>query len=1082
LATESALLGGASAIEQKLTTGEVNWEDVAIQAGIPVALRSVRAIRAAVRRGDPKIIKAVGEVVAKQAPQGEIVPPVKPQEQINVYKTTSGSRTGITEPEVVRQGERYVDSVTGEDVILDQAASGSALIGGKPGVRPATAGQQAGKQPWEMTKEEFGNTYWIRGTMKAPSGVASKLSGGLSEAAYNVIGDAWHRSEPRKFSQGETGQIHLYKPEQLEELPVGVWRGAWRKVKQGEKPLYTMNRKEFGSFENEIDPYTFIVQQARSEGKFIPPEVLAEITPPAPAPAAGQQAGKQVIQAYVKDEQGNIYTANTHGEAYMKMEDAGGTQKIIRDSGFVVDGKLIRDSEINRGELEKQGFVSQPPAPAPAVAPAPAPATPVAPGNTQTVIDKLVPELKKSLKTQKKLRKGIELAYSKERGRRAEAQTKYLYELLAGKMGETEAQAKSESKFAGELIGEEDRISQEAIPQLSDAEWDVLQRKVIDTYPDAFRAYSRLRASEAINKIRRGEVLQNNEIEAVSKILGLKISKLLRKQQPFSDRLLRNLFDVTGLTKVIGSSGDISYAFKQIWTGFYRSPTTWARSVGKGVKAFFSQEQFDRSQQEIKDSKYYEEALEHRLQLTDMGEFESRSTTEESFPGRLAAKWPLAKQGNRAAVVKANQIRMGLYEKIRNLWERQGVPITDARLNKLAGMINDFSGRSNIPRGPRVQALFNFLNVIGYSPRFALSRVKNTVTLFHTLSTDPYIAKEGLKTLAGYIATTTTIALLADMLGYKIELNPYSADWMKPKKGHTRLDFQGGHGQVIRFIIQMAHNKQKTEAGEIKDIPRKDVLMKFIRSKRAPIVGLISDIWTGRDFSGQPIEGIGGWTKEIVEQFLYLWLRDAVEAFSDAHESEDLLTSLGYGAKAAVTSWVGIGVQTYPPTAGTETQIGKNSYAQVEYGKNWDELNPLQQRKLTREHKQEFEEAEQQIKVEGAKERDYEFLSRMAEQEREAGDAAIKGLSSGAKDELGRLGVTILLSRVINDYKLNDKRYNEYQQTVARQLKEPLEQLLSSPLWNHYSDKRKVEKIQRKIMLAKRAAQRETIRGVNTNE
>jgi hypothetical protein len=211
-------------------------------------------------------------------------------------------------------------------------------------------------------------------------------------------------------------------------------------------------------------------------------------------------------------------------------------------------------------------------------------------------------------------------------------------------------------------------------------------------------------------------------------------------------------------------------------------------------------------------------------------------------------------------------------------------------------------------------------------------------------------------------------------------------------------------------------------------------------------------------------------------------LVDAVDAFTDAHESEDLLTSLGLGAKAAVASWVGIGVQTYPPKVRTEVQIGKNSYAQVEYGKNWDELNPLQQRKLAREHKQEFEEAEQRIKVEGTKERDYEFLSRMAEQEREAGDVAIKGLSSGAKDELGRLGVTILLSREINNYKLNDKRYSEYQQTVARQLKKPLEQLLSSPLWSHYSDKRKVEKIQRKIMLAKRAAQRETIRGVNTNE
>ena len=45
--------------------------------------------------------------------------------QSNIYKTTSGSRTGITEQEVKREGDKYVDSVTGEEIILDTEASGS---------------------------------------------------------------------------------------------------------------------------------------------------------------------------------------------------------------------------------------------------------------------------------------------------------------------------------------------------------------------------------------------------------------------------------------------------------------------------------------------------------------------------------------------------------------------------------------------------------------------------------------------------------------------------------------------------------------------------------------------------------------------------------------------------------------------------------------------------------------------------------------------------------------------------------------------------------------------------------------------
>jgi len=50
------------------------------------------------------------------------------QQQVNVYKTVSGSRTGITEQEVIREGDRYIDPVTGEDIILDVEASGTGVV------------------------------------------------------------------------------------------------------------------------------------------------------------------------------------------------------------------------------------------------------------------------------------------------------------------------------------------------------------------------------------------------------------------------------------------------------------------------------------------------------------------------------------------------------------------------------------------------------------------------------------------------------------------------------------------------------------------------------------------------------------------------------------------------------------------------------------------------------------------------------------------------------------------------------------------------------------------------------------------
>ncbi|KKK49488.1 hypothetical protein LCGC14_3134550, partial [marine sediment metagenome] len=51
LASESFLLGGMSAVEQKIETGEVKWKDVAVSAFIPVGLR----VPAAAKKGTQKI-------------------------------------------------------------------------------------------------------------------------------------------------------------------------------------------------------------------------------------------------------------------------------------------------------------------------------------------------------------------------------------------------------------------------------------------------------------------------------------------------------------------------------------------------------------------------------------------------------------------------------------------------------------------------------------------------------------------------------------------------------------------------------------------------------------------------------------------------------------------------------------------------------------------------------------------------------------------------------------------------------------------------------------------------------------------
>jgi len=714
---------------------------------------------------------------------------------------------------------------------------------------------------------------------------------------------------------------------------------------------------------------------------------------------------------------------------------------------------------------------------------------------TTSVVDKLIPQLEKGLKSQKKLRKGVGLAQSKERGRRAAIATKRRDALIKQGMSVSEATAKT--KMKGALLGDEYQTPEGSRPKLTDAEWNVMQTTALTKYPEKFQYYSQLRANKAINKIKSGEVLQNSEIDMMGDLFGVKLGKLLRKQQPFSDRLLRNLYDIGGFSKSVKASGDISFTFRQLLPVLGRSPRIWARSARKQGGAYFSEKKFKQYQKEVKNSPHYEEAMTHKLPLTDMGEFKPLSVLEEAYPTRFAKRWPLMKQGNRAAVAASNQAKMGLYEKIRAQWvkkearaiksgKRRAIErhtITDARLTKLSKYIGDLTGRSVLPQGRAVTGLANFLNALTFSPRFALSRVKNVGTLFHTIDTDPAIRMEGLKTLAGGFVTIGTMTLVAKMFGHDTETDPRSADFMKAKKGNTRYDLLGGHGQVIRFIARMASGETKTAAGDVTDADRKNTIAQFAKSKRAPVIGLIMSLYTGKDFAGKPIRGVGkpfveGWSDIALDTFTYLWLQDAIEAFQEHNKTEDTLTALGLATPATVAAWTGFGVQTYEPTPRTSVALMKNEFAQEAYEKDWDELKPVQQRAIIRRHKDELGVAERAVKVEGAKGKDYGYVARLLEQNREAGDAVVAELSKGTKAEFKRLGVTVMLDRTVSNYRLNDAQYAEYQEATAQRLKTSLDRMVSSPAWKHYSDDRKEEKLKRKILLAKRAAQREVMRGV----
>ena len=104
LAAESAGLAGLTALEQKIDTGELDWQGIAVSAALPVALRTPGAIKKLIRARHPKVMKAITkahpELMKKQIISKE---PITKSEREALRKMgMSIEEIGKTTPEQLR--------------------------------------------------------------------------------------------------------------------------------------------------------------------------------------------------------------------------------------------------------------------------------------------------------------------------------------------------------------------------------------------------------------------------------------------------------------------------------------------------------------------------------------------------------------------------------------------------------------------------------------------------------------------------------------------------------------------------------------------------------------------------------------------------------------------------------------------------------------------------------------------------------------------------------------------------------------------------------------------------------------------
>jgi len=388
------------------------------------------------------------------------------------------------------------------------------------------------------------------------------------------------------------------------------------------------------------------------------------------------------------------------------------------------------------------------------------------------------------------------------------------------------------------------------------------------------------------------------------------------------------------------------------------------------------------------DSRQAEFEFMHQLTQGPEGEFrlnaglqlpstdEAITRQEEVFQGRWGKLVPGIAVSSRLYTMILNKMRADLFDSmVQHLGRGGQVSMEEARV--IADFVNVATGRADLGRFNGYAAT---LNTVFFAPRYVASRFQYLAMPFYlpfrggvkaNWRVKRAIYKEYGRTVTGMATVLGAIALAAQLFWDdddeekpRIELDANSSDFLKVRVGETRMDFAAGLSQVMVLSQRLlptflgGGKTKSTITGEVRDFDegrpttRADVLMRFARSKTAPVPGAIwtmTDDWTNV---------VGG--KETVGSLM--WNISTPLALRDIRETMHA-QGVAKGTAMSVLAILGVGMQTYGPKTQYKTGTAgerKEQFNKFLEGMKWDTDDPAYSEFLTPEQMQKVAERRQE--------------------------------------------------------------------------------------------------------------------------
>lgn len=344
------------------------------------------------------------------------------------------------------------------------------------------------------------------------------------------------------------------------------------------------------------------------------------------------------------------------------------------------------------------------------------------------------------------------------------------------------------------------------------------------------------------------------------------------------------------------------------------------------------------------------------LEFTTLSKFAKLTAREEQYLSTFAEKIPIIGRGvkwsERTHGAFLNQLRMNVFDSQVTLWRSEGRVLAGKDLKALGDYVNHMTGRGDLKTANKIlRSAFGIFgkevkplnmpttaSAVFYSPRFFLSKIQVHTDLFATESN--LVRKLIARDLTKYYYTNIQMLRLAktseETLGWEVEDNPTSPDFGKIIVGNIRYDVWGPMSPVMRFMARLESGVSKsTVTKEIKEISRKDLSIRFLRSKSSPSLGLIWDLLEGETFIGEDVDvtSPAGIVDIAQQRIVPLVVQDIIDAirFSD--------TGFLSVSAAAGSAFFGNGTVTYRPSPFQEAYTKKEILSKELFGKRIDDLD-----------------------------------------------------------------------------------------------------------------------------------------------